>query len=91
MTTWFIYDWILTDREPETRVSDFGTAMEKGCFKKTSIEQDFSLKLWGENYEKPFFLTRMSNIVSSLVSIIIPFSGLFLVSEKMHLLVKFRK
>ena len=29
-----------------------------------------------------FFLTRMSNIVSSLVSIIIPFSGLFLVSKK---------
>ena len=76
-------NYLVTDQSiPETRVSDFGTAMEKKGFLKTSVDQDFSLKLWGENYEKPFFLTRMSNIVSSLVSIIIPFSGLFLVSKK---------
>ena len=43
-------NYLVTDQSiPETRVSDFGNAMEKKVFLKTSVDQDFSLKLWGEN------------------------------------------
>ena len=49
-------NYLVTDQsKAETRVSDFGSAMEKRGFLKTSVDQNFSLKLWGENYEKPFF------------------------------------
>ena len=43
-------NYLVTDQSiPETRVSVLEMQRKKGGFKKTSIEQDFSLKLWGEN------------------------------------------
>ena len=55
---------------------------KKGFFKDKCWSR-FFFKTLGRKLWKAFlFLTRMSNIVSSLVSIIIPFSGLFLVSKK---------